>query len=168
MESDSTRRIRPFSAKRRKKGNRTGKPAHLAMGQNPNRTPGEHPDSPTKIGSKMGGECTYQPKWDPKTVLTTTAIYHFGIGAPPILVYFRGAGDVHWGLTGVLTTTAISSSESNFERSRLGAKEVDLHRGERFLGATASARQGGRGGVTSIWLRPLEEVNIFAVVINSF
>ena len=25
---------------------------------------------PTKIGSKMGGEFTYQPKWDPKTVLT--------------------------------------------------------------------------------------------------
>ena len=29
----------------------------------------------TKIGSKMGGEFTYQPKWDPKTVLTTTAIW---------------------------------------------------------------------------------------------
>ena len=28
----------------------------------------------TKIGSKMGGEFTYQPKWDPKTALTTTAI----------------------------------------------------------------------------------------------
>ena len=28
---------------------------------------------PTKIGSKMGGEFTYPPKWDPKTVLTTTA-----------------------------------------------------------------------------------------------
>ena len=30
---------------------------------------------PTKIGSKMGGEFTYQPKWDPKTVLTTTAAW---------------------------------------------------------------------------------------------
>ena len=29
---------------------------------------------PTKIGSNMGGELTYQPKWDPKTVLTTTAL----------------------------------------------------------------------------------------------
>ena len=28
---------------------------------------------PTKIGSKMGGEFTYQPKWDPKTVITTAA-----------------------------------------------------------------------------------------------
>ena len=28
---------------------------------------------PTKIGSTMGGEFTYQPKWDPKAVLTTTA-----------------------------------------------------------------------------------------------
>ena len=26
---------------------------------------------PAKIGSEMGGEFTYQPKWDPKTVLTT-------------------------------------------------------------------------------------------------
>ena len=30
---------------------------------------------PTKIGSKMGGEFTYQPKGDPNTVLTTTAIW---------------------------------------------------------------------------------------------
>ena len=29
---------------------------------------------PTTIGSKMGGEFPYQPKWDPKTVLTTTTI----------------------------------------------------------------------------------------------
>ena len=27
--------------------------------------------NPTTIGSEMGGEFTYQPKWDPKTVLTT-------------------------------------------------------------------------------------------------
>ena len=33
------------------------------------RTPSEHPNPSTKIGSKMGGEFTYQPKWDPKTVL---------------------------------------------------------------------------------------------------
>ena len=33
----------------------------------------QHPNPTTKIGSKMGGEFTYQPKWDPKTVLTTTA-----------------------------------------------------------------------------------------------
>ena len=28
--------------------------------------------------------------------------YHFGIGAPPILVHSSGDGDVHWGY-GVLT-----------------------------------------------------------------
>ena len=28
--------------------------------------------------------------------------YHFGIGAPPILIYFSGDWDVHWGY-GVLT-----------------------------------------------------------------
>ena len=28
--------------------------------------------------------------------------YHFGVGAPPILVYFSGDWDVHWG-HGILT-----------------------------------------------------------------
>ena len=37
-------------------------------------TPSEHPNPTIKIDSKMGGEFTYQPKWDQtKTVLTTTA-----------------------------------------------------------------------------------------------
>ena len=36
----------------------------VAMGQNPKaRTPSEHPNPTTKIGSNMG-EFTYQPKWD--------------------------------------------------------------------------------------------------------
>ena len=39
--------------------------SHAAMGQNPNRTPSEHPNPTTEIGSKMGSEFTYQPKWDP-------------------------------------------------------------------------------------------------------
>ena len=38
--------------------------AQVAMGQNPNRTPSEHPNPTTQIGPKMGGEFTYQPKWD--------------------------------------------------------------------------------------------------------
>ena len=32
----------------------------VAMGQNPNRTPSEHPNPTTKIGSKMGGAPTNQ------------------------------------------------------------------------------------------------------------
>ena len=32
--------------------------------------------------------------------------YHFGVGAPPMLVYFSGDGDVHWGY-GVLTHSHI-------------------------------------------------------------
>ena len=47
----------------------------MAVGQNPTRTPSEHPNPTTKIGPKMGGEFTYQPKWAPKTVLTTAAIF---------------------------------------------------------------------------------------------
>ena len=36
------------------------------MGQTPTRFSSEHPiQSPTKIGSKMGGEFTNPPKWDP-------------------------------------------------------------------------------------------------------
>ena len=42
------------------------------MGQNP--VPSVNIPIPTKIGSKMGGEFTHPPKWDAKTVLTTTAI----------------------------------------------------------------------------------------------
>ena len=47
---------------------------HMAMGQNP--VPPVNIPIPTTIGSKMGGEFTYQPKWDPKTVLTTAANFH--------------------------------------------------------------------------------------------
>ena len=47
---------------------------HVAMGQNPNRTPSEHPNPTTKIGSKMGGSLLFRtrlrdkngyPKWNP-------------------------------------------------------------------------------------------------------
>ena len=34
------------------------------MSKSKARTPSEHPNPTTKIGSKMGGEFTY-PKWDP-------------------------------------------------------------------------------------------------------
>ena len=44
---------------------------HVAVGQIP--YPSEHPNPTTKMGSKMGAS-TYLPKWDPKTVLTTTGI----------------------------------------------------------------------------------------------
>ena len=42
--------------------------SHIAMGQNP--VPPVNIPIPTKIPTKMGGEFTYQPKWDPKTALT--------------------------------------------------------------------------------------------------
>ena len=36
------------------------------MGQKPNRTPSEHPNPTTKIGSEMGGEFTYNQNGIPK------------------------------------------------------------------------------------------------------
>ena len=51
---------------------------YMAMGQNPNRTPSEHPN--TKIGSKLG-EFTYQPKWDPETVLADSLTL-LGVDSP--------------------------------------------------------------------------------------
>ena len=44
----------------------------MAIGQNP--VPPVNIPIFTLVGSKMGGEFTYQPKWDPM-VLTTTATY---------------------------------------------------------------------------------------------
>ena len=35
--------------------------------------------------------------------------YHFGVGAPPMLVYFSGDWDVHWGPTGAHFSPTISS-----------------------------------------------------------
>ena len=49
--------------------------SYMAMGQNP--VPPVNIPIPTKIRSKMGGEFTYQPTWDPKTVLTTTVTCEF-------------------------------------------------------------------------------------------
>ena len=40
--------------------------------------PSEHPSPTTKIGSKLGGEFAYQPKWDPRTVLS-----HCHVAKPP-------------------------------------------------------------------------------------
>ena len=56
--------------------------------------------------------------------------YHFGIGAPPILVYFSGDGDVHWGY-GILTHGQLASLDSpgtstplvEIQRRRLSWKE---------------------------------------------
>ena len=43
--------------------------------------------------------------------------YHFGVGPPPILVYFSGDWDVHWGY-GVLTHSHIYPTTSGHRESR--------------------------------------------------
>ena len=42
-------------------------------------------------------------KRSPRGAYGQNARYHIEVGAPPILVYFSGDWDVHWGLTEVLT-----------------------------------------------------------------
>ena len=49
----------------------------MAMGQEPNRTPSEHPNPTTKIGSKMDG-APKPPQNGIPLVLTTTAICFAG------------------------------------------------------------------------------------------
>ena len=53
----------------------------MAMGQNPNRTPSEHPTPSTRIGSKMDGAQIPTKLGSTKTVLTTTAHWAGLIGA---------------------------------------------------------------------------------------
>ena len=48
----------------------------MAVGQNP--VPPVNIPIPSKIGSKMGGEFTYQPKWDPNTVLHNQSVANHG------------------------------------------------------------------------------------------
>ena len=60
----------------------------MAMVQNP--VPPVNIPIPTKIGSKMGGEFTYQPIWHPKTVLTTTATLAF-VTLTPVVSFHQGA-----------------------------------------------------------------------------
>ena len=43
---------------------------------------------------------------------------HFGVGAPPILIYFSGDWDVHWGY-GVLTHSRINWSGDLFQPSSI-------------------------------------------------
>ena len=45
--------------------------------------------------------------------------YHFGAGAPPILVYFSGDWDVHWGY-GILTHGHIISEQLQLFRDKVG------------------------------------------------
>ena len=68
-----SQKLRFFGAPPPQSASRSPPPPHphMAMRQNP--VPPVNIPIPTKISSKLGGEFTYQPKWDPKTVLTTTA-----------------------------------------------------------------------------------------------
>ena len=64
---------------------------YLDMGQSPV-LPVNIP-IPTKIGSKIGGEFTNPPKWDPKTVLTTTSISPWEWPFPPKFGLLAAEGD---------------------------------------------------------------------------
>ena len=50
--------------------------------------------------------------------------YHFGVGAPPILVYFRGDWDVYWGYWILTHGQVIHFDADNFERD-VGQKHLN-------------------------------------------
>ena len=79
-----TKTRRHASLARAPRARREAQSSKLAMGQNPNRTPSEHPNPTTKIGCKMGGEFTY-PKMVP-LVLTHSQMF------VPWVWYFKGQG----------------------------------------------------------------------------
>ena len=53
----------------------------VPIGKDPLESPSHHPNHSSKIQMTVD-----QNQW-----------YHFGVGAPPIFVYFSGDRDVHWG-----------------------------------------------------------------------
>ena len=57
------------------------------------RTPSEHPNPTTKTGSKMGGEFTYQPKWDTIGFDPQPYIYIYCIH---IYIYIHIHMSLHW------------------------------------------------------------------------
>ena len=83
--------------------------------------------------------------------------YHFGVGAPPILVYFSGDWDVHWGLNGRLTHGNFSSlapaanlwsQPRDFnsrvqEAAELHQKLQDIHTLSRIRGLQEFERENG-------------------------
>ena len=77
----------------------------MAMGQQPNRlAPSDDPNPTTKRGPKMGGAFTCHPKWDPNTVLTTTAMLAGAMvkrepqsGRPPTSGALLGFFATFWG-----------------------------------------------------------------------
>ena len=49
-----------------------------------------------KGGALEDSSCPWAPFWG-KMAVGQNQWYHFGVGAPPILVYFSWDWDVHWG-----------------------------------------------------------------------
>ena len=73
--------------------------SQLAMGQNPNRPPVNIQFNPTsKIGSKMGGEFTYQPKRDPIEFDNHSQLLLYPV-SPPLRANLRelaGRAELHF------------------------------------------------------------------------
>ena len=51
--------------------------------------------------------------------------YHVGVGAPPILVYFSGDWDVHWGYW-ILTHGHIVSTEGSSNKRTRKARQAEF------------------------------------------
>ena len=66
--------------------------------------------------------------------------YHFGIGAPPILVYFSWDWDVHWGY-GVLTHSQLISCFEPWLLRRSRLQGIGYHKGPLFMAAPQSGHK---------------------------
>ena len=82
-------------------------------------------------------------KWgDVQKAMVQNQWYHFGMGAPPILVYFSGDWDVHWG-NGLLTHGP-TRNLGNPVVHGVGQSAKRTERGKAGRGREASSRAGER------------------------
>ena len=103
------------------------------MGQNPNLVPPVNIPIPTKIGSKMGGEFTYQPKWDPISFHVKSGVHLFPNFASLLQepVFF---------VTGTLGPACVRSGKIWGNKNGLAEAGTDLETGKTtFTGSSTVA-----------------------------
>ena len=110
---------------------------------------------PTKTGSKMGGEFTYQPKWDPKTVLPANS--HVSSKRPTGHPTSHGLLDVGHPQGGVRVPQAIEA-----------ARQLAVHLRRKASGHSSLWKRDLRWGRSRKKQRILRELLLFVFVFFFF